>query len=306
MNYVPVNAADLVRRLEPPSSPCNVVIDADAYNEIDDQFAIVHALLSDRLNVEAIYAAPFHNERRSTDGPGDGMEMSFQEIGRLLEMLPVDYTGTVARGSEKFMCGPEQPVQSPAVDHLIERAHAGNGSTLYILALGALTNVASALVKEPSITTQVTVVTLGGAPYESGHYQDFNFSQDIHAARVIFGSGVAVVHVPGYFVSEAMRTTEPELAKYVKGSGLVGNYLYSLYKDWVPEEPGRSKAMWDLAPGGYLIDPGWTQSHLTQSPILNDHYRYGYDLTRHPVRVVTRVDRDRIFSDLFEQLSKLK
>ena len=41
-----------------------MVLDTDTYNEIDDQFAVVHALLSpEHLNVEALYAAPFHNNR---------------------------------------------------------------------------------------------------------------------------------------------------------------------------------------------------------------------------------------------------
>ncbi len=41
-----------------------MVLDTDAYNEIDDQFALAHILLSpDRVQLEAIYAAPFHNSR---------------------------------------------------------------------------------------------------------------------------------------------------------------------------------------------------------------------------------------------------
>ena len=56
-----------------------MVLDTDTYNEIDDQFALVYALLSpERLNVEAIYAAPFHNKR--SQGPEDGMHRSYDEI----------------------------------------------------------------------------------------------------------------------------------------------------------------------------------------------------------------------------------
>ena len=77
------------RRLQPPGDGCvRMVLDTDTYNEIDDQFALVHALLSpERLKVEAIYAAPFHNDRST--GPGDGMEKSFEEILRLLARLDV-------------------------------------------------------------------------------------------------------------------------------------------------------------------------------------------------------------------------
>ena len=62
--------------LEPPKGKVDMVLDTDAYNEIDDQFAISYALFADeKLNVKALYAAPFYNERSS--GPADGMERSF-------------------------------------------------------------------------------------------------------------------------------------------------------------------------------------------------------------------------------------
>jgi len=73
-----------LKLLEPPVGKVRVVLDTDTYNEIDDQFALVQMLLSkDRFDVEAIYAAPFFNAR--ADSPGHGMELSYQEILRLLE-----------------------------------------------------------------------------------------------------------------------------------------------------------------------------------------------------------------------------
>ena len=42
-----------VQRLEPPAGRVRMVLDTDTYNEIDDQFALVYALLShERLDVE--------------------------------------------------------------------------------------------------------------------------------------------------------------------------------------------------------------------------------------------------------------
>lgn len=70
---------DRLRMLTPRTGLLRAVLDTDTYNEIDDQFALVQAMLSpDRISLEAIYAAPFHN-RRST-GPGDGMDKSYEEI----------------------------------------------------------------------------------------------------------------------------------------------------------------------------------------------------------------------------------
>ncbi len=43
----------LLRRLDPPTDAVSVVIDTDTYNEIDDQFAVIYALLSEKLKVES-------------------------------------------------------------------------------------------------------------------------------------------------------------------------------------------------------------------------------------------------------------
>ena len=55
----PENLERLEQLERPRTDAARVVIDTDTYNEIDDQFAIVYALLSpEEINVEALYAAP--------------------------------------------------------------------------------------------------------------------------------------------------------------------------------------------------------------------------------------------------------
>ena len=83
--------------LAPRPGRVRAVLDTDTYNEIDDQFALVQALLSpDRIALEAIYAAPFHNTRST--GPGDGMDKSYDEILRLLGRMGRSPDGFVFKG----------------------------------------------------------------------------------------------------------------------------------------------------------------------------------------------------------------
>ena len=142
MPFPVIDVPGLVKLLQHPGGPCDVVIDTDAANEIDDQFAIVHALLSDVLNVEAIYAAPFHAPWTETSGPDEGMELSYQEILRVLDKMPSELTCTILRGPTEYMSGPDQPVRSEAANDLIVRASEDRYGPLYVLALGAVTNVA--------------------------------------------------------------------------------------------------------------------------------------------------------------------
>ena len=87
--------------LEPPRGPVSMVLDTDTYNEIDDQFALTYALLSPNLTLEAVYAAPFFNDRSS--GPGDGMERSYEEILRVMSRLGRGDPGAVFRGSPSYL-----------------------------------------------------------------------------------------------------------------------------------------------------------------------------------------------------------
>ena len=47
--------------LQRPTGKVDVVFDSDTYNEVDDQYALAYMVKSpDKLNIKAIYAAPFY------------------------------------------------------------------------------------------------------------------------------------------------------------------------------------------------------------------------------------------------------
>ena len=216
-----LDPATRIARLAPPDEPPAVVLDTDAYNEIDDQFAIAYALES-ALEVEAIYAAPFHNDR--SEGPGDGMERSYAEIERLLDRLDRRPDGFAFPGSDRYLTAADEPVESPAIDDLIHRAH-DRDEPLYVVAIGAPTNVASALLRDPSLVEELVVVWLGGQPHDWHTAREFNLAQDLYASRLLLDSGVPLVQVPCKNVAEHVRTTVPELDEHLPQTD-VGRFLF--------------------------------------------------------------------------------
>jgi inosine-uridine nucleoside N-ribohydrolase len=283
------------------------VLDTDTYNEIDDQFAVAYALLSpDAMTVEAIYAAPFHNDRSA--GPGDGMEKSYQEILRVLEALGDSRRDFVYRGSKRFLPGAFKPVDSPAARDLIQRALASREERLYVVAVGAPTNVASAILMEPRIKEKILVVWLGGQPYDSGSAREFNLQQDPHASRVLFDTGIRLVNIPTRGVSDALQITTPELERAIRGKSRIGDYLFGIFAEYEKQhhkDPAQpwSKVIWDIAAVAWVIDPGWVDTTMVPSPILTEDLRWRHNPERHGVRVATRVDRDAVFADLFRKLT---
>jgi inosine-uridine nucleoside N-ribohydrolase len=284
----------------PSGQPVSAVLDTDTYNEIDDQFALVYAMLSPAVNLQAIYAAPFHNKRSS--GPGDGMEKSFEEIARLLERLKSPTEGVALRGSQRFMAGPDEPVDSPAARDLVARANQATDKPLYVLTIGAPTNVASAILMDPQIVRRIVVVWLGGHPHYWHKTDEFNCRQDVHASRVLLNSGVPLVQIPCMGVAQLLQTTLAEMNACVRGRGAIGDYLYEIFAQFVPDQLGRSKVIWDLSAIAYVVNPQWVPSACVASPILNDESTWSFDAARHPIRVVRSVVRDGIFGDLFALL----
>ncbi len=288
--------------LSPRAGRLRAVLDTDTYNEIDDQFAVVQALLSpDRISLEAIYAAPFHNSNSTS--PGDGMERSYDEILALLERLDVSPDGLVYRGVTDYVGAAKQPLDAPAVDDLIARARRGSpDDPLYVIAIAAISNVASALLKAPDIIDRVVVVWLGGHALEWPHQREFNLMQDVGGAQVLFDSGVPLVVTPCMGVVSHLHSTVPEIETYIEPYGEIGKFLAMRFKAYETDHAGWSKEIWDMAPVGWLLDPSWMSSELVPTPILTDQVTYSVDRARPLMRYVSFVRRDPIMRDFIAKL----
>ncbi len=297
-----------IRALEVPDGPVDVVIDTDTYNEIDDQFAVSYLLRSsEKLTCRAICAAPFLNDRSTS--PADGMEKSYGEILKLLSLAGrEDMKSAVFRGSDRYLPGEKESVDSPAARALIDLARGySSDRPLYVASIGCITNVASALIMDPSIADRIVVVWLGGHSIHHHDTREFNMFQDVAAARVVFDSGVPLVQLPCAGVVSAFRVSGPELEKWLVGRNPLADYLakntiaaaesYAKGRPW-------TRVIWDVTAIGWLLNDGgrFMSSVLMPTPIPEYDNRYGFDQRRHLCRYVTEIHRDNLMDDLFRKL----
>ena len=173
---------------------------------------------------------------------------------------------------------------------------------LYVVAIGAITNVAAAILLEPAIIEKIVVVWLGGHAHYWPNTSEFNLRQDINASKLIFDCGVPLIQIPCAGVAYRLTTTVPEVERYIQGQGEIGNYLAEIFKNYHKDHFGWSKVIWDLSATAYVINPNWISTYLTHSPILTDQFTWSVDTSRHMIRVARSVSRDRVFSDLFTKL----
>jgi inosine-uridine nucleoside N-ribohydrolase len=295
--------------LSPPKGPVAAVLDTDTYNEIDDQYAVAYSLLSPKsMAVEAIYAAPYLNDRSTS--PANGMEKSYEEILRLLKFLRRDSKDFVYRGSDRFFARPGDAIDSPAARDLIAKALKPRSSPLYVLTIGCPANVSSAILMEPKIKDKIVVVWLGGTTHVWPSAREFNLQQDVFSSQVLFDSGVPLVQIPTKNVSEHLRTTLPELERFMKGRSRLGDYLYDQFVDYYkvhtkgkPQPFTWSKVIWDISAVAWIINPAWVPSAVVASPVLTNDLKWNAASNRHPIRVATDIHRDEVFHDLFEKIA---
>ena len=296
-----------LRSLECPKGRIDMVLDTDAYNEIDDQFAISYALHApEKLDVKALYAAPFFNSRSS--GPADGMERSYQEILKLLSLSGMERP--VYRGSDGYLPDETTPVASDAASDLSQRAMAYSPDRpLYVVAIGAITNVASALILNPAIAERIVVVWLGGHSLEWHDNAEFNCMQDVAAARVVFASGAPLVMLPCMGVVSAFTTSGPELEHWLRGKNALCDYLvdhtveaaneYAAGKVW-------SRVIWDVTTIGWLLndDGRLMLDRLINTPVPEYDHHYAMDQRRPLCRYVYYINRDALLADLFNHIAR--
>lgn len=294
----------LEKWLAPPVGRVDAVLDTDAYNEIDDQFAIAYFLKhSDRINPRGLFAAPFLNERSVS--PEDGMEKSYHEILKLLalcgreEMIP-----SVYRGSKAFLPDERTPVLSPAAERLIELSRDYSAENpLYVVAIGAITNIASAMLIDPTLTDRIVLVWLGGHGRVWPDTREFNLWQDVAAARVVMKSGVPFVQLPCMGVVSAFTTTAPEMRYHLLGKNPLADYLAQNVLDCYPGNNSPwSRVIWDVTAVAWLTDAHRYFLWDTRPRLLPDYDgRYGTEEGA-PMTYVYHVHRDRLMEDLFGKL----
>lgn len=299
------------QNLSVPTGPVDVVLDTDTYNEIDDQFALSYLLKSaDKLHTKAIYAAPFFNQH-SAD-PADGMEKSYQEILKLLSLMDKEELEKIVyKGSKNYLPDENTPVDSPAARDLAARAMQYSiEHPLYVVAIGAITNVASALLLKPQIAEKIVIVWLGGHAHHFPRTDEFNMMQDVAAARVVMNSAAPFVQLPCNGVVSAFTTSGPELRHWLSGKGKLAEYLMENTIQEAESYRGDrvwTRAIWDVTAVAWLLNDNdrFMSSMLvpTPTPGYDNRYEFSLDIDSKQMRYVYHINRDDLMEDLFRKIT---
>ena len=293
----------------------DVILDTDAYNEIDDLFAIAYMILSqERMNIKGILAAPFYSPRslgriRQNHSPKEGMLQSHRQILELLQVMGrEDLFSLVRKGSDHFMKDETLPVYSEAAQTLVEVANAHSAENpLYVIGIAAITDIASALLIEPTIKDKVVIVWLGGDAYKYGRFDDFNAIQDIAAARTVFESGAPIVQLPCKGVVSEFVASEKEIHQNLFGKNRLCNYLLEVTMDFMrKKEQTHSwvKVLWDVTAVAWLQTEKYMDARQELKPHLGYDRTYSTQNSNGFINYIYHIHCDELMDDLWRRLER--
>lgn len=280
-------------------SKLNVILDTDTDNECDDQFALSYMIKSqDRFNIEAITIAPYqHDNDLSIE---EGQEKSYQEALKICKWLNFD-TNKVYRGSNDYYTNGYRE-ENDAVNRIIEIANKNDKT--YIIAIGAITNVALAITKCPGIVDKIEIVWLGGHSILNKNNLEFNFRQDIEAVRTVFNSKVKLNIIPCKTVAYSLMTSIYEIEHYLKGKNKLCDYLCRKFYNDGKHGIHIRRPIWDISAVTYLINKNWFETIEISCPEIIEDTSYRLTEDNHKITMATFLDSSKIYEDLFKKLGE--
>lgn len=284
--------------------PRDVILTTDCGTEIDDQWAIVYLLLSPGLNVKGVVTthAPNLAEPRS--------QTSAACARAALRRLEITSPPPVFAGSSVPL-RERQPLRNRGVDFMVETSRAYSPKNrLVILTIGATTDVASALLADPTLGDRIEILTMGFNSWPRGT-DDWNIRNDPLAYSVILESQAPVTIGAGDVCRAHLKLSGTAANELLRGHGAVAEWLADLFQDWITRNAEsvaqavgpQQWVIWDTIVVARLL--GYTSSRRYPRPGLNTtDLTFLSGKTRRTIGWITAVDETRMWADFIAKLDK--
>ncbi len=254
-----------------------VYFDADTANEVDDLYAIVRAFAEPTWDIKALGSAQWQASQNAT---GNTLEDSQKLNERLVQLMGRSKDVYLPRGGHRRLYDwGEQAIHSAASHAIIQLAKGmPAGEKLTVITVGALTNVASAVLIDPGIADRLQVYWLGSTydfEKERLGFTEFNVVMDVQAVNKMMASTVEM-HVLPTDALYGARTSFAAAERQLSGKGPLADMLLDRWRNHL--DPGtESRILWDLALVEILADPSLA-SERKVSGVDNPNVRYYHDV----------------------------
>jgi inosine-uridine nucleoside N-ribohydrolase len=286
------------------ASKIPVVLSTDVGNEIDDQWAVAYLLLSPRFDVLGVMSA----HAPTITAPAG--HTSYRILVDVVEnRLGMRVHPPLIKGANVPLNDTKTPISSPAVKFLITQSRRfSKTNRLNVLTIGAATDVASAILAEPSIVDRIQVIQMGFTDEQGG--EEFNIANDVYAAQVLLDSNVPLVIGPGNVCRASLSLTFDQAKQMLSNRGSIGGWLWEEYQAWYfrvvkplrVNDFSKSWVIWDNITLAYLLD--LTTQHTKPRPRLRNNMTFETVDTTRVVTWITDVDEQKLWTDFLQLIDR--
>jgi purine nucleosidase len=275
-----------------------LVIDSDTANEVDDLYALVRAILEPSFDLRGITSAQWHTSPLATDSTVRESQNMNEDIVRLMNRKDIP----LPLGANLPIESSTKPAISPASTFIVEQAKKQSpDNPLRLVILGSCTNVASAILQDPSIIPNIEVHYLGiWHDAATNHYnkKEFNSGNDTLAVEILFNTPDLDLTIMSATASQDLVFDKKTVDAHLKGRSAIGDYLVNRWENfdrfWTDKDPEKEKwIMWDVAIVESLINPDWSSKSEFLTPPEN---------TPRLVKVHTKLDAKVMEIDFWKSL----
>ena len=211
-----------------------------------------------------------------------------------------------------------KPASTTAVTLLIDQLRCTT-QPIIVVALGPLTNLAEAILADPSLVKQIRMVYfMGGALHVPGNlvelnrrltnrYAEWNVYIDPYAAAVVLQSGVPLTLVPLDLTNQYRLTEDFFQRSAACRAAPAADFIYRLLRRLQPLWRRLPFYFWDLLTAVIATDPAIAQFEERCLQVIeaegNECGRVVVSLDGSPVQICTRVDQAAFEAIFFETLN---
>jgi inosine-uridine nucleoside N-ribohydrolase len=284
-----------------------VWLDADTGNEMDDLYAIARLVKEQSIDLVGLSSAHFNNadllvfeKWNGYDSKGLNTvqesqklnEQILKALGRLDIPHPIGADRQIGRA-----WGQEDPRDSPAAQAMIKAAKTlPQGEKLDIITIGAMTNLAAAIMLAPEILPKIRCFVLG-AKYNPKtkvwNKSEFNVRNDLNAFDYLLNKeGLDLIVMP---LEAAFPLQFDREATYqrLEESKEIEKILVDRWKEHNPQD--KTRIMWDLALVEAYLNPQWSQTKKAKTPPENK---------QRTIQVYVKIDEKACAEDFWKVLKK--
>lgn len=284
-----------------------VWLDSDTGNEMDDLYAIVRLLKAESIEVVGLSSAHFNNpdllvfekwnayETKNLKTLEDSQRLN-EEILAAMDLSQLPHPKGADRQIGRAWGG-QEPRDSPAAQAIISKAKSlPDGEKLDVLTLGALTNIASAIILAPEILPKIRVFALG-AKYDlntrAWSKNEFNIRNDLNAFDYLLdikGLDFTVMPLETAFPLQYDRdNTYARLNEKIP----VEHILENRWREQNPQD--KTRVMWDLALVQAYLLPQYAEVLTVNSPPENKTIT---------VKIFSKINKEALVDDFWTSLRK--